>query len=93
MEVVADPEKPTILTSPPPKSMIGTNALALGLEAEAALSLFIGADTHISKSSSHGEILPLVVRRIRRCARSARKTWTRGHPCVHLELWFYVEQP
>jgi hypothetical protein len=36
---------------------IGPNALALGLKAEAALGLFIGADTDVSESSSHGEIL------------------------------------
>jgi hypothetical protein len=36
---------------------IGPNALALGLKAEAALGLFIGADTDIPECSSHGRIL------------------------------------
>jgi hypothetical protein len=50
----------------------------LGLKAEAALGLLIGADTDISECNSHGEILLWWSVRIRRCANSARKEWTQA---------------
>jgi len=37
------------------------------------VGLFLAADTDISECGSHGGVLPLVSRRIRRCADKARK--------------------
>jgi hypothetical protein len=67
---------------------IGSNAPGLSLKAKAALGLFVGANSNVSKRVSDGEILLQVVRRIRRCVDIARKRWTQWSPHIpQPEFW------